>query len=240
MGCQGIGYIPRAERPERRFPRVGDPPGLGPGLARLAGRLDDVGVGTLLQQLPALLGVAIGALATWAVTSSAERAKWHRQQAVRWDEKKLAAYAEYSHAVKQLISTATRLREQRTGSAVGMDSPDAQTATAAAEAALVAAEDERTMKWESVLLLGNSDVIIAARAWHQSAFRLEWMALGRGSDMSWDEAIGAVSQTRRAYYEAAKTDLGIRIGSAPEAYEWQLAKMVAASTEVAPADQSSA
>lgn len=58
--------------------------------------------------------------------------------------------------------------------------------------------------------------------------------------MSWDEAIAAVSLTRPAYYEAAKADLGISIGSAPEAYEWQLAKMAAASTETASADQSSA
>jgi hypothetical protein len=188
-------------------------------------------VGTFLQQLPALVGVAVGALATWAVTSSAERAKWNRDQSVRWDEKKLAAYAEYSHAVKQLISAATRLQEQR----VVMKSANAKSALATGEAALAAAEDDRTMKWESVLLLGNSDVIIAARAWHQSAFRLEWMALGRGSDMSWGDAIEAVSQTRRAYYEAAKADLGISIGSAPEAYEWQLAKMAKEGAETASA-----
>ena len=92
------------------------------------------------------------------------------------------------------------------------------------------------MKWESVLLLGSSDVILAARTWHQSAFRLEWMALGRGGDMSWDEALQAVSQARRGYYEAAKADLGISIGGAPEAYEWQLAKiaeMAAATAEAA-------
>ena len=61
------------------------------------------------------------------------------------------------------------------------------------------------------------------------------MALGRGSDMSWDEAIEAVSQARRAYYEAAKPDLGISVGSAPEAYKWQLAKMAKASTGTAAA-----
>lgn len=186
---------------------------------------------TLLQQLPVLLGVVVGALATWVATSAAERSKWRRDQSVRWDEKKLTAYAEYSHAVKQLISAATRLREQRKAAGESMESPEKRAALATEEAALAAAEDERTVKWESVLLLGNSNVIVAARAWHQSAFRLQWMALDRGSDMSWDEAIQTVSQTRRAYYEAAKSDLGISIGSAPEAYEWQLAKLARAMTE---------
>jgi hypothetical protein len=192
-------------------------------------------VGTLLQQLPALFGVVIGALATWTVTSAGERAKWNRDQAVRWDEKKLAAYTEYPHAVKQLISAATRLQEQRASNSPGMEPADARAALATAEAAVAAAEDERTMKWESVLLLGSSEVIVAARAWHQGAFRLQWIAMGRGSDMPGDEAIGAVSRARRAYYEAAKADLGISIGSTPEAYEWQLAKMAKASTESASA-----
>jgi hypothetical protein len=198
------------------------------GLARDAGGLEDVGVQGFLQQLPALIGVVVGALATWAATSAAERAKWRRSQSVRWDEKKLTAYAEYSHAVKQLISAATRLEDQRRSDGEGVTSADAASTIAAGEAALAAAEDERTMKWESVLLLGSSDVITAARAWHQSAFRLEWIALGRATDMPWDEAIASVSRTRRAYYEAAKADLGIGIGSAPEAYEWQLAKMAEA------------
>ena len=192
---------------------------------------------TLLQQLPALFGVVVGVLATWGVTVAAERSRWRRDQAVRWDEKKLTAYAEYSHAVKQLISAATRLREQREGDGADARPADKRAALAAGEAALGAAEDERTMKWESVLLLGSGDVIVAARTWHQSAFLLEWMALGRGGDLSWDEALQAVSQARRGYYEAAKADLGISIGSAPEAYEWQLAKiaeMAAAAAGAAP------
>ena len=90
-------------------------------------------------------------------------ARWHHitgayaRRVVRWDEWKLAAYAEYSHAVKQLISASTRLREQRTESTVGADFPGMQ---AAVEVALAAAESERTMKRESVLVLGNSVVII--------------------------------------------------------------------------------
>ena len=158
----------------------------------------DVGVQAFLQQLPALVGVMIGALATWAATSAAERAKWRRGQSVRWDEKKLAAYTEYSYAVKQLISAATRLKDQREDHGDGTVSADVQAVIAAGEAALAAAEDERTMKWESVLLLAK-----ASRGDHRSTGMASkcvppgWMALGRESDMAWDEAVEAVSQARR-------------------------------------------
>lgn len=196
-----------------------------------AGSLEDMGVHALLQQLPALLGVAVGALATWVATFTAERAKWRRSQSVRWDEKRLIAYTEYSHAVKQMISAATRLQDQRRAAGPGTASSGAQAALAEGEAALTAAEDDRTVKWESVLMLGSGEVIKSARAWHQAAFRLEWIALGRASDTSWDEAIEATSQARSAYYQAAKADLGITVGSEPEAYEWQLAKLAKIATE---------
>jgi hypothetical protein len=42
------------------------------------------------------------------------------------------------------------------------------------------------------------------------------------SDMSLAEAIDAISQGRRHFYEAAKRDIGIEVGPSPEAYEWQL------------------
>jgi hypothetical protein len=84
--------------------------------------------------------------------------KWRRDQSVRWDEKRLTAYTEYSHAVKQVISAATRLEEQRRGGGAGTTSADVKTALAAGEASLTAAADERTVKWESVLMLGSGDV----------------------------------------------------------------------------------
>jgi hypothetical protein len=39
--------------------------------------------GELVQQLPALIGVAVGAIATYAGTAGVERARWRRQQVGR-------------------------------------------------------------------------------------------------------------------------------------------------------------
>lgn len=117
----------------------------------------------------------------------------------------------YSQAVKHPISAVTRMEEQRRGDGAG-------TAAADVQAALAAAEDEKTVKWESTLLLGRSDVIIAA---HGYGIRVRSVLSGpRERHVSRDEAIEVTSQARRAYYQAAKADTG----TGPEAYKWQLAR----------------
>jgi hypothetical protein len=179
-----------------------------------------------LQQLPALIGVLVGAVATYTATSAAERARWHRTQSVRWDDKRLAAYAEYAHAVKEVISISVRLAAHR-----GVH-PDVHTLSPEeGMPALAAAEEERTMKWEGVLLLGTERTVIAARAWHESVFRLQRIASGAEVKVSWVEAVEAASRARRGFYEAAKQDLGIAVGDAPESYEWQLSKLVRGHTD---------
>jgi hypothetical protein len=60
--------------------------------------------------------------------------------------------------------------------------------------ALASAEDERTIKWETVLLLGTDMTVVAARAWHESATRLQRIASGVDAGMAWPQAIAAVSK----------------------------------------------
>jgi hypothetical protein len=67
----------------------------------------------LLQSLPALIGVTLGALATFLTSSATERSRWRRQQAIRWDDKRLSAYTEYANAVKRAISVSVRLAAAR-------------------------------------------------------------------------------------------------------------------------------
>lgn len=175
---------------------------------------------TFLQQLPALIGVVIGALASFAATSAAERARWRRTQSVRWDERRLTAYAEYAFAVKKVISLSVRVAAHR-GIHPDLDGLPPEEGLPA----LAVAEEERTVKWETVLLLGTGSTVVAARAWHESAFRLQRIASGAETDLSWSEAIDAVSKARRGFYEAAKADIGIAIGDVPESYEWQIGRL---------------
>jgi hypothetical protein len=62
-------------------------------------------VGNFLEAIPALTGVVIGILAS----SWADRAHWKRDQAIRWDERRLEAYAEYAKAIKIIHITALRI-----------------------------------------------------------------------------------------------------------------------------------
>ncbi len=68
---------------------------------------------SVLQQLPALIGVVVGVVATYVATVAAERGRWQRQQSVRWDERRITAYIEYAHAVKKVLAITVRLAAQR-------------------------------------------------------------------------------------------------------------------------------
>jgi hypothetical protein len=67
--------------------------------------------------------------------------------------------------------------------------------------ALAAAEEERTMKLEAVLLLGTDRTVVAARAWHESVFRLQRIASGETVEITWAQAVEAASRARREFYE---------------------------------------
>jgi hypothetical protein len=145
--------------------------------------------GLLRTCSPALVGLIVGAAGTYLATSATERARWRRIQSVRWDEKRANAYEEYAHALKQVISAALPMAAFRDINREGDSLPSEDESTV-----LAAAEYQRTMKWEAVLLLGSNEVVITARKWHQSVFRLERLAYGMRSDMSLVEAIDAISQ----------------------------------------------
>lgn len=125
----------------------------------------------LLEQLPALIGVLLGALGTYSVTALTERKRWQRQLTVRWDERRVIAYMEYAHAIKKVISICVKLASQHgIVSEVYFMAPDYSRAD------LAAAEEDRTVCWEAVLLFGSDEAIIAGREWHESVFRLELIA----------------------------------------------------------------
>lgn len=175
----------------------------------------------LLQQLPALIGVALEALTTYATTAAAERGRWRRGQSVRWDEKRVNAYTEYAHSIKRVISIAVRLASYNAvHPGTYRVSPEEGRVT------LASAEEQRTIAWEAVLLFGSNAVVTAAREWHQCAFHLERIASGHHDELTWSEAVSATSRARREFHEAARQDIGVPIGNSPEVYEWQLGRFM--------------
>src|SRR5262245_33981216 len=112
----------------------------------------------LLQQLPTLIGVLLGAAASYLATSAGERARWRRRQAARWDQRRLEAYTNYGYAVKNLIHLALRLSAHR-----GLNAIRPPLAPDEGLDLLEAANQDRAVKWETVLLLGTPGTVAAAR-----------------------------------------------------------------------------
>jgi hypothetical protein len=170
----------------------------------------------ITQQLPALIGVVIGASTSYLVGAATERARWRREQWSRWDEKRAQAYAEYSHAVKSLYVQSMRIANSRLRSNRNepMDYDEAL-------AKLGTLADERTEKWEIVLLLGNPETIATARTWHRRVWEIEFFARGERTDADQYDALQEQADADRTrFYEAARHDLGISSGEIPRGGRW--------------------
>ena len=172
---------------------------------------------SVTQQLPALIGVIIGASASFLITAATDRTRWRREQSSRWDEKRAQAYAEYAYAVKTLFVHSLRIANSRLGRALS-DPIDYDEALAE----LRKLENERTAKWEMVLLVGNPETIEAARTWHRRVWYMDYFARGERSDPNDYKALLAdVDADRTRFYEAAKQSLGITSGEVPRGGPWE-------------------
>ena len=82
--------------------------------------------------------------------------------------------------------------------------------------------DERTAKWESVLLLGNRETIAAARTWHRRVWQVERFARGERADTDqWAALMEDVIADRARFYAEARRDLGIASGELPTGGPWE-------------------
>lgn len=170
----------------------------------------------ITQQLLTLAGVAIGALATYVSGAAAERARWRRERSARWDDRRAAAYADYARAVKNVYVQCMRADElRRTGTG-------GRAAHKGALAELGRLADDRTAKWETVLLLGDPDTIEAGRTWHRRVWQVERFARGQRTDTEhWQALLDDVITDRRRFYLAARHDLGITSGDVPHRGPWE-------------------
>lgn len=126
---------------------------------------------SVLTQLPALLGVLVGTIGTMVATTVTERARWRRSQNVRWDERRLDAYADFTRAVKEVhLVSLGMLSGHRPGSRTPtLDREDGL-------ARLAEADVRHTLTWEAVLLLGDATTVRAASTWRHAVRNLEQAA----------------------------------------------------------------
>ncbi|MGW7049814.1 hypothetical protein ACWGDT_45695 [Streptomyces avermitilis] len=157
-------------------------------------------------QLFTLIGVLVGAAASYAGGALMERLRWHRQLSTRWDERRLESYLRYADAIKRFTSLAGRLAAGK-----GLFDLPQPLAQETGLEMLADAELERGYAFEAVLLMGDSGTISAARALQRQAWVLEHFARDQrsGTSEDWAQAFRQFQEKRDAFYLAARKSLGV-------------------------------
>lgn len=141
------------------------------------------------SEIWALAGVFIGALLSFTASYLAERANWRRSQAVRWDERRLAIYADYGNAVKAVVNLSARIAAE-----IGLN-PEADPLASPEEnlAGLAQAEARRSTSSETFRLLADADTCAAGIRMTQCAANLNWLSRGviQGDQELWKRNSGS-------------------------------------------------
>jgi hypothetical protein len=160
-----------------------------------------------------LMGVVVGTLGTILATQLHDRSQWTRALSVRWDERRIDAYAQFARALKEAQQVSYRLSAQDRPSlrAPAIDRDEGL-------ALLSQAYIEHTKAWENVLLLGDAATVTAARGWRAAVEQLELSARGRPSEgFEWDSAVERMNEGRDRFYDAARASLAVQGGPIAQA-----------------------
>ncbi|QNS05186.1 hypothetical protein [Streptomyces xanthii] len=156
----------------------------------------------MATQIFTLVGVLIGALTSYVATAVAERAKFQREMATRWDERKLDTYIDYVTCIKQIQRAAMdagRARDQ------GADASEAL-------AAMEESENRRSVLFETFVLLSNEMAATAAHAVNQRTWELLNTTRVPSNGTAALRPIRLV-EALNVLHEAARSDLTISSGS---------------------------
>jgi hypothetical protein len=173
-------------------------------------------VAELVHQLPALIGVIIGALASYLAGAGTERARWKHERLSRWDQKRAQVYSDYGYAIKNVYVQCRRIADNYRGLGVQRDTINIDDALEH----LGRLTEARTVVWESVRLLGDPKTVQAGHDWHELIWQMELFARGERTDAGeWSTLLVQVNGCRDRFYAAARSDLGIG-GDLPPTLLW--------------------
>ena len=162
----------------------------------------------IAAQVFTLVGVAIGALAAFVSSTLSERARYRRQLADGWRERKFDCYAIYLDDVKHMSVIARRIAASRDLELTATES----LGSSEGAALLTEAETRRTRSMERVRLLSDAATASAAQALNEAVWRLEWIARGRVPDATADDWAGAVRSflaAMNAFHVEARRELDV-------------------------------
>jgi hypothetical protein len=164
---------------------------------------------TVSYEAFALAGVVIGAFLSYLATYST----WRRTQAIRWDERRLAAYADYGYAIKQIVNIASRIAAGR-GLTRG---PEPLELSAKNLAKLADAEITRSVSAETLRLLVDHRTSIASEKLTRCCWTISWMARGiiDCDQRSWQDTIATYALARDEFLISARQSLHIKGSQVP-------------------------
>jgi hypothetical protein len=161
-----------------------------------------------LQQLPALIGVLIGALGSYLAVVRSDRARFGREQAARWEERRLAAYTDYAQAIKRSVIVTYQV-----ASHLGNDPHPHPLSPQEAAPRLAEAQVARDPAWERLLLLGTPEAVERARTWVVTLLEMERFVREEHRDpTAWQALLDRQRASREAYYTAVREDLSLPPG----------------------------
>ncbi|WP_241563421.1 hypothetical protein [Micromonospora costi] len=155
----------------------------------------------------------VGTAGTIVATTVGERVRWRRNQTVRWDERRLEAYVDFTRAVKEIHAVATQMLASHRPESL-RPSLDRETGLAR----LAEGDVRHTLTWEEVLLLGDEETVRAAAAWRRAVRDIERAARALPNPPTdLPELIRRADEGRDRFYRAARASLAILGGSVEQA-----------------------
>nr|WSY49528.1 hypothetical protein OG999_04765 [Streptomyces sp. NBC_00886] len=163
---------------------------------------------TFIQQLPALIGVVIGALGSYVAIMRGDKARFRRERAARWEERRLDVYAEYARTLKRSVTLTYRVASH-------LDNDPHPHPLSPTEAAPLLAEAtvDRDPSAEALILLGSPEVVEKARVWVGAVMEMERFMRAETHDPdAWQELLERQRAGREGYYAAVRDDLALPPG----------------------------
>lgn len=161
-----------------------------------------------VQQLPALIGVVVGAIGSYLAITRGDRARFQREEKARWEERRLAVYTDYARDLKKAVTLTYRIAAHLGNDPHPHPLPAEDAAPLLADATLA-----RDASGEALLMLGAEEVVARAREWVTVVMEMEVFLRGGTHDPSrWSELLSAQRAARARYYESVRRDLALPAG----------------------------
>ncbi|WP_190210912.1 hypothetical protein [Kitasatospora indigofera] len=158
-----------------------------------------------ITQVVTIAAVLLGAVTTYVTNHLMERSRQRATLRVRWDEKKLDAYAEYVGCVRGTIHVSVLLYEVRE------DLRSMPRGEHDLTMDLTQASGAQALAFERVMLLAGDAVVDAAHKVQEATAAIGWQARGvvDGSLEEWRRLHSTAFRCINTFHQLARADLGV-------------------------------